>query len=150
MVKAYDVPADKLIEVLAEHLKKIPQIEVASWAQFVKTGSHAERPPQQPNWWYVRTASLLRKLYFHGPVGLSEIRSAYGGNLQVSYFPKHHRDAGSSINRMILKQLELAELVAKSPKGRTLTPKGIAFVDKVSKDVFKKLAEAKPELARYK
>jgi small subunit ribosomal protein S19e len=150
MVRAYDVPADELISATAEHLKKIPQIEVPEWAAFVKTGSHGERPPQLAGWWYLRAASLMRKLYFHGPIGLSGLQREYGGSKTTGYSPKHHRDAGSTIVRRILKQLEQAELVTKDKKGRLLTPKGIALLDKISKDIFKRLEEKNQALIRYR
>src|SRR5712691_12250326 len=149
MVNAYDVPASKLIVALTERVKQLPELEVPEWAHYVKTGSHAERPPQQPDWWYVRAASLLRKLYFRGPLGLSEFEPAYGGSKAVGYNPKHHRDAGGSVNRKILKQLEKAGLVAKTPKGRVLTPKGAALLDHSSKEIFTKISEENPALVRY-
>lgn len=150
MVRVQDVPADELIEALAEHLKKVPEVEPPGWAPYVKTGSHTERPPQRSDWWYTRAASLLRKVYLQGPIGIQQLESAYGGSKAVAYFPKHHRDAGGSIIRNVLKELEQAELVTKQgTKGRTLTPKGVALLDKISKDVFKELAKATPALARY-
>ncbi len=149
MVSAHDVPAGKLISGLAEHLQKLPGMEAPEWAPFVKTGSQAERPPLEPDWWFTRAGSLLRKLYLSGPTGISDFASVYGGAKAVGYAFRHHRDAGSSVIRRILKQLEQAELVAKTPKGRILTPKGVALLDKVSKDVFKQLAEERPPLARY-
>jgi len=46
--------------------------------------------------------------------------------------------------------MEAAELVTKlGNKGRVLTPKGVALLDKVSKDVFKELSKDIPALARY-
>ena len=66
-----EVPADLLIEILASKLKDENIVTPPEWSNFVKTGSHAERPPQSDDWWYVRCASLLRKVYLHGPIGLS-------------------------------------------------------------------------------
>ena len=150
MVRVYDVPADKLIDALAEHLKKVPELEQPQWAPYVKTGSHAERPPQRPDWWYTRAASILRKVYVHGPIGLQKLESAYGGSKALAYFPKHHRDAGGAVIRNALKELEQAELVTKQGnKGRVLTPKGVALLDKTSKDIFKELVKKLPSLARY-
>jgi small subunit ribosomal protein S19e len=150
MVSVYDVPADGLIEALAEHLKKVPEVEPPQWAPYVKTGSHAERPPTQPDWWYSRAASLLRKVYLNGPIGLSKLKIAYGGSKALSYNPKHQRSAGGAIIRNVLKELEQAELVTKQGnKGRVLTPKGMALLDKISKDVFKELSKQNPALARY-
>jgi ribosomal protein S19E (S16A) len=34
-------------------------------------------------------------------------------------------------------------------KGRVLTPKGVALLDKISKDIFKELVKEVPSLARY-
>jgi len=150
VVNVSDIPADRLIEELAEHLKRVPEIEPPAWASFVKTGSHADRPPQRQDWWYVRAASLMRKVYLKGPLGVETLESAYGGTKQVGYFPKHHRDAGSSSIRNILKGLEKAELVAKQgSSGRVLTPKGVALLDKLSKDIFKELVKQNPALERY-
>jgi len=149
MVNARDVPSDKLIGALAEQVKSLPGIKEPEWATYVKTGSHAERPPESPGWWYTRAASLLRKLYLHGPVGLSDLERAYGGSKAVAYFPKHHRDAAGSPIRKVLTQLEQAELVAKTPKGRILTPKGRAMLDKASGDIFVTISEADKSLARY-
>ena len=129
MVSAHDVPSTKLISALAEQMKSVTAVQEPDWARYVKTGSHAERPPASSDWWFTRAASLLRKLYLHGPVGLSDLERAYGGAKALHYFPKHHRDAGGSNIRKILKQLEQAELVSKTPKGRVLTPKGRAMLD---------------------
>jgi small subunit ribosomal protein S19e len=149
MVNAHDVPSAKLISALAEQMKSVPAVQEPDWARYVKTGSHAERPPTNSDWWLTRAASLLRKLYIHGPVGLTDLKRAYGGTKALHYFPKHHRDAGGSNIRKILKQLEQAELVSKTPKGRVLTPKGRAMLDKTSKDIFTTLTEGNKSLARY-
>ena len=119
------------------------------WSRLVKTGSHAERPPNDSEWWFTRAASLMRKLYLHGPVGLGDLERAYGGSKALHYYPKHHRDAGGSANRKILKQLEQAELVSKTPKGRVLTSKGRGMLDKASKELFSTLSQDDKALARY-
>ena len=149
MVNAHDVPSNKLISALAEQMKSVPAVQKPDWARYVKTGSHAERPPINSDWWFTRAASLLRKLYIHGPVGLTDLTRAYGGTKALHYYPKHHRDAGGSNIRKILKQLEQAELVAKTPRGRVLTPKGRAMLDRASKDIFATLTEANKSMARY-
>lgn len=149
MVNAHDVPPAKLISALAEQMKSTPGVEEPDWARLVKTGSHAERPPADADWWFTRAASLLRKLYLHGPVGLSDLERAYGGSKALHYYPKHHRDAGGSSIRKILKQLEQAELVSKTPRGRVLTSKGRAVLDKTSRNLFASLSQDDKALARY-
>jgi len=149
MVSAHDVPSAKLISALAEQMKSLPAVQEPDWAKWVKTGSHAERPPINADWWFTRAASLMRKLYLHGPIGLSDLRRAYGGSKALHYNPKHHRDAGGSSIRRILKQLEQAELVAKTPKGRVLSPKGRALLDKASNEIFTSLSKETKAIARY-
>ena len=105
MAKAYDVPADVLINKLSEILKG-EDIAIPTWVPFVKTGAHAEKPPQKNDWWYTRCASLLRKIYLHGPVGVKDLRGMYGGAKAVGYGGAHHRDAGGAIIRTAIHNLE--------------------------------------------
>jgi len=150
MVKAYDIPADLFIERLAEQLKSDTKIQPPSWTQFVKTGSHAERVPQKRDWWYVRCASLLRKVYIHGPIGLSDLKSVYGGRKKVGYSLAHHRDAGGAIIRKALQQLEDAGYVTKANgKGRILTQEGMKKLDSLGKQIHKELIKISPALKRY-
>ena len=149
MVNVHDVPSGRLIPALAVQVKGLPGMEAPDWALLVKTGSHAERPPNDREWWFTRAASILRKLYLHGPVGLGDLERAYGGPKALHYFPKHHRDAGGSSIRKILSQLEQAELVSKTPRGRVLTPKGRAMLDKVSREIFAAVSGENKALARY-
>jgi len=149
MVSVHDVPSSKLIGALAEQIKEVPGVTPPEWAHWVKTGSHAERPPVNSAWWFTRAASLMRKLYLNGPVRIGDLERTYGGTKALHYFPKHHRDAGGSNIRKILQQLEQAELVSKTPKGRVLSPKGRAMMDKTSVQIFNSMAESNKSLARY-
>ncbi len=149
MVNAHDVPSSKLLSALAAQMKDLPGMQAPDWSKWVKTGSHAERPPTDSDWWFTRAASLLRKLYIHGPVGLTDLERSYGGSKARHYFPKHHMDGGGSNIRKILKQLEEAELVSKTPKGRIVSPKGRAMLDKTSNQIFTTLTKENATLARY-
>ncbi len=131
MTSIYEVPADKLVERLKEELKKINVIKPPLWAQMVKSGPHRERPPQQPDFWYIRAASILRRIYIDGPVGVSRLRTYYGGRKRRGRKPAKTYKAGGSIIRKILQQLEIAGLVKKEKKGRVLTSEGRKFVDRI-------------------
>ena len=48
MAKVYDVPQQEFISRLTEILKN-EDIPAPVWSSFVKTGSHADKPPQQPD-----------------------------------------------------------------------------------------------------
>ena len=59
MAKVYDVPAGILINRLAEILRN-EDIPAPEWAQFVKTGTHAVKPPQNSDWWHVRCSQEVK------------------------------------------------------------------------------------------
>ncbi len=135
MVSARDVEAHKLIEKTAEHLKE--KIKMPGWAMYVKTGMSRERPPEQDNWWYLRAASVLRKVYTDGPVGVSRMRSFYGGLHRRGHKPAHFAKGGGKVLRTILQDLEKAGFVkqAEKRKGRVITNEGQKFLDGIAKHV---------------
>jgi small subunit ribosomal protein S19e len=147
----HDVPASKLIGKLAKYLKEnVEEVQPPAWASFAKTGSHVEKQPQDPDWWYTRTASILRKVYIHGPMGLEKLRSEYGGKKGFSVRPNHASKAGGSNIRKILQQLETAGLVQTTkPAGRRMSPKGRKLLQEVSEDVQKEMVKVVPELKKY-
>ena len=156
MPTPYDVPADMLIKRLASYLKReVEAIRPPEWAMFVKTGPHAQRAPQDPDWWYVRCASLLRKLYMHGPIGVERLRGMYGGRKDRGHRPEHHVKAGGSIIRKALQQLEEAGFVMKVRDarghviGRALTPAGRSLLDKIATEVKREIEKEIPELKKY-
>ncbi len=152
MVTALEVPADKLIERLAMYLKtRISEVKPPPWAYMVKTGAHKERVPQDPDWWYYRAASILRKLYkSNEPIGIETFRTIYGGRKNYGVAPEHFVKASGSVIRKILQQLEKANLVRKVPrKGRVLTPAGRALLDRLAFEILKEMARENPELAKY-
>ena len=149
MAKAYDVPADLLINKLSEILKS-ENITPPSWIPFVKTGSHAQKPPQQNDWYYTRCASLLRKIYLHGPIGIQDLRTMYGGTKAVGYGGAHHRDAGGAIIRTAVHNLEkLGYLDKVEGKGRTISHAGMKKIDRVSTEILNELITKNPNLKKY-
>ncbi len=131
-----EVTAAALIKRVSEELKKLKELTPPKWSYFAKTGAHKERPPEQLDWWHARAASLLRRIYIDGPVGISRLRSYYGGRQKRGQAPEHFRRAGGKIIRVVLQQLEKAGLVAKAArKGRKLTPKGAAMLEKIAGQV---------------
>ncbi|MEB3825675.1 MAG: 30S ribosomal protein S19e [Desulfurococcales archaeon] len=151
MVNALEAPADELIKRVAVKLKRYNEIKPPTWAYFVKTGVHKENPPTDPDWWYIRAASILRKLYkSRKPVGIERLRTVYGGRANLGSRPEHTRKASGSIIRKILQQLEAAGLVKTVPrKGRILSPAGMSLLDNTAYEVLREKAEKSPELKIY-
>ena len=151
MTTAYDVPADVLIGRITDYIKgNVREVTPPEWAAYVKTGPHVERAPQDPDWWYVRTASMLRKLYMKGPVGVSRLRKDYGGRKRRGVRPAHFARAGGKIIRSILQQLETAGLVEKANNGgRVVSAKGRSLLDAMSGQIKREMDRERPELKEY-
>ncbi|MFH1210963.1 MAG: 30S ribosomal protein S19e [archaeon] len=141
MPTVYDVDANSLIEKAAQELKKVESIQAPKWAVFVKTGHSKQRPPENSDWWYHRSASILRKVYLRGPLGVSKLRTNYGSKKNRGHAPEHRYRASGKIIRVMLQQLEAAGFIKqtekKGHKGRFITPKGKAFLDGVGKTLKK-------------
>ncbi|MGQ9787711.1 MAG: 30S ribosomal protein S19e [Candidatus Hadarchaeaceae archaeon] len=131
-----EVKPAALLRRLTKELEKIEEIKPPQWSMFVKTGVHKERPPEQTYWWYTRVASLLRRLYIDGPVGVSRLRTYYGGRQNRGQPPEHFRKAGGKIIRVALQQLEKAGLVVKAERrGRKLTRKGVSIIESLAQQL---------------
>jgi small subunit ribosomal protein S19e len=135
----HDVSAEALIAKTAVALKK--DIKPPEWAIFVKTGHTRERPPLNPDWWYVRAASMLRRVAMIGPVGTEKLRTFYGGRKNLGHAPEHAYKGSGSVIRTILQQLDqagLTKMAEKSQrKGRVVTPKGQALLYLLSDQIVK-------------
>lgn len=123
------------IERLAEELKKI--IKQPEWTPYVKTGMHKERPPMSKDWFYVRTASILRTVALKGPIGVQKLRIKYGGRKNRGVKEEHFYKGSGNIIRKALQELDKAGLTKYAEKnkhkGRIITPKGQSLLDKVMK-----------------
>ncbi len=151
MTTVYDVPAEILIDKLSVYMKEnMKEVQPTDWAPYVKTGSHVERVPQNPDWWYVRSASMLRKLYLKGPIGVSRLRRDYGGRKRTGNSPHHFAKAGGNIIRTVLQQLEQAGLAQKDGiKGRVVSGKGRSLLDAIATQIKRDLDRERPELEKY-
>ncbi len=116
---------------ISTNLKNEKIVEMPEWANFVKTGVSRERVPQKLDWWYLRTASILRKIYLHGPIGAERLSKFYGGRKNRGYKPERFKRGSRKIIRTILQQLEEKNLVKKSEKqkrGRIMTEEGKKYL----------------------
>jgi len=141
MVTVFDVKPEQLINSLKEKLKKTENVKPAKWAGFVKSGCHVDRIPSQQDFWYIRAASILRKLYVKGPAGVQTLRKEYGGKKSRGVMPGRSRPAGGKIIRTIMQQLEkeglLSKVMREGKKGRELTPKAIKLIDNTAHEITK-------------
>lgn len=148
MAYAQMVPSQLLIETIAEELRANEKIfQPPTWADYVKLGVSRENAPEQKkDWWYIRVASVLRKIYLNGPIGVIHLRKAYGGTKNRGGKPDKSRTGSGAIIRLAIHQLEKAGYVlSANNSGRVVSPTGRSFVDKMSM----KIKEKQADLAKY-
>lgn len=135
MTTAYDVQASELIMCAARKLKASDEIKPPEWAGYVKTGAHKQLPPVDADWWYVRCAAVLRQIRIEGPIGVSRLRSKYGGKERNGTMPPSFKKGSGSILRKVVQQLENIGYVKMLKDGRAVTPDGQRFLDNAAYEV---------------
>jgi len=139
MTTIYDVPAMDLIKEVAKKLESDDSISTPEGNIYSRTGMNKENPPENKDWWYIRCASIMRKIYMKDKIGVQKLRAEYGGSRDKGSKPNKACMGSGSIVRRALQQLEKAGYVKKvKGKGRMLTSKGRSFMDNLSNEVNKK------------
>ncbi len=135
MTTVYDVSPDQLVKLVGEKLKKNKAITPPKWSVNVKRGANKELPPDNPDWWWVRCASVLRQIYLHGPVGVARLRTYYGSRVNRGTKKERFREASGKIIREVLMQLERAGYVTKTKRGRKISAEGMSFLDNTAHEL---------------
>ena len=156
MTTLHDVPADLLIHELAVRLQSLDTISPPDWADYAKTGAHRERPPVQQDWWYVRSAAVLRKVALMGPIGANHMAQQFGGSKDRGVKQNRAVSGSRNIARTILRQLSQCGLISSKYNlagtvnlGRVLTPSGQALLDEMAHSVRDAAEERYPGLSGY-
>ena len=150
MTTHYDVPGEHLVGALANTLKSDEAISPPEWSSFVKTAVHKEKSPSQADWWYFRTASVLRMIGVNGPIGTERLARHYSGARDRGAKPNRSEGGSRKVLRLIMQQLEVAGLIEKAKQGgRGLTSKGQSMLDNTAFDVKKKLEKEIASLSKY-
>lgn len=132
----YELNAQEYNLKLAEALKKIPEFKKPQWVEFIKSGAGKARPIENEDFWYKRTASILREIYKNKIVGVNRLKTRYGSKKKRGMKPERFRKAGGKIIRTILQQSDKAgftEIFKEKGKkaGRQLTEKGKKFLEAI-------------------
>ena len=133
-----DVNSAAFIVAYAEHLKNSDKFELPVWSDTVKTGVFKELAPYGDDWYYIRAASIARKVYLRPGVGVGMLQKWYGGSYRRGARTEHFRKASSGVIRSVMIQLEEMKVVEKLPNGgRQVTTVGQQDLDRIAGTVFR-------------
>ncbi|KAK9996181.1 hypothetical protein SO802_020867 [Lithocarpus litseifolius] len=128
-----DVSPHEFVKAYAAHLKRSGHVELPEWTDLVKTATFKELAPYDPDWYYIRAASMARKIYLRGGLGVGAFRRIYGGSKRNGSRPPHFCKSSGAIARHILKQLQNMNIVEIDTKGgRKITSIGQRDLDQVA------------------
>ncbi|CAN6450045.1 unnamed protein product [Victoria cruziana] len=128
-----DVSPHDFVTAYASHLKRSGKVELPHWTDIVKTATFKELAPYDPDWYYVRAASMARKIYLRQGIGVGGFQKIYGGRKRNGSRPPHFCKSSGSIARHVLQQLEKMNIIELDPKGgRRITSSGQRDLDQVA------------------
>ena len=59
-------------------MKQADKLQLPPWTDTVKTAHWKELSPYNPDWYYVRAASVARQIYLKQGLGVGKLRKIYG------------------------------------------------------------------------
>merc|ERR1712072_1612771 len=131
-VTVKDVDPQTFVVAFAAHLKK-SKLKVPEFVTIVKTSKAHELGPTDPDWYYVRAASVVRHVYLRPNVGVGAVRKIYGGTKRNGTRPNHFCLSSSNVARKVMQSLEGINLVTKDVNGgRTIAPTGRRDMDRIA------------------
>ncbi|KAJ1557155.1 40S ribosomal protein S19 [Nowakowskiella sp. JEL0078] len=131
-----DVDPHVFIAAYAAYLKKGGKLEVPKWVDVVKTGTFKELAPYDPDWFYIRAASIARHIYLRPSVGVGALNKNYGGRINRGTRPHKSGLGSGSINRKALQSLEKLKVLESDPDGgRKITQDGQQDLDRIASQI---------------
>mmetsp|Transcript_24001 Transcript_24001/g.57280 ORF Transcript_24001/g.57280 Transcript_24001/m.57280 type:complete len:146 (-) Transcript_24001:99-536(-) len=133
-----DVNSHEFVTSYAAHLKKQGKIQLPELVDLMKTGPFKELAPYNEDWFYVRCASLARRLYIRKGTGVGAFGKVYGDKKRRGTLPGHFCKASRGVIRGCLIQLEKIGVVSKCEKGggREISLQGRQDCDRIATEVY--------------
>lgn len=105
MEQVYRVKATPLIEAIKETLKAKTDITLPENSDLIKTSHGKEFSPEDPNWFFVRMASIVRTVMCKGSVSLKTLGRKHSCRKNGGVRPSRHARASSFVNESAVEQL---------------------------------------------
>ena len=100
-----DVDSHEFVRRYAVQLKKQGKISLPELVDLMKTSVAKELAPYDEDWYYIRCASLARRLYVRQGTGVGAFSKVYGSKKRRGTLPGHFCRASRGVIRSCLKAL---------------------------------------------
>ncbi|EDW83063.1 uncharacterized protein Dwil_GK22513 [Drosophila willistoni] len=141
-INVKDVDQAVVTNAVAAYLKKKGKLCVPDQMEYIKTAKFKEIAPENPDWFYIRCASIMRHLYHRSPVGVAALTKVYGGRKRNGVQPSKYCRASDGCIRKALQALEKIRLVERHPDGgRKLSAIGQRDMDRIAYQIVTKQRE---------
>ncbi|CBZ30389.1 putative 40S ribosomal protein S19 protein [Leishmania mexicana MHOM/GT/2001/U1103] len=128
-----DVSAWRWIKTAARHFKQEGKIFVPNCTEIMKSSHGRERAPQNPDWYYIRCAAVLRAIYLRPGVGYGGLSKRFGNKKNYGSRPEHTVTSSTGPLHWACKSLTKLGLVEPGAQsGQRLTRKGHKFADSLA------------------
>lgn len=132
-----DVKTFRFIKVMASHLKQSGKLFVPNCAEYIKTSHGREKAPENPDWYYIRCAAVLRRIYLRPGTGLGGLSKKFGSKKNRGSQPEITTRAATGPLHWACKSLEGLKYISKGKvSGRILTKEGRRVADTIAANIF--------------
>lgn len=102
----YKVKPRDFIDALSDYLISSNKVKLPENYDILKTGYGREHAPEDRNWYYIRLASIVRKIILKGRVSHGKLAADYGNRKDRGVRPSKKTGAGKYLIDTALKNLE--------------------------------------------
>ena len=131
-----DAPSWRWIKAVAKHFKNEGKLFVPNCTELIKSSFGRDRAPQNPDWYYIRTAAVLRRVYLRPGSGAGGLSKKYGIKQNRGSQPELATKGCRGLLRSCLQGLERMKLLEKGKnQGRVMTSSGRKLCDTIAHSV---------------
>ena len=131
-----DVSGAKWVKAMAAHLKQSGKLFVPNCTELMKQSHANERAPQNPDWFFLRCAAVLRRVYVRPGTGYGGLSKAFGLKKNNGSRPEKPIKASRGLLHWACRSLEGLKLLQKGKEsGRVLTREGRRKCDAIAFNV---------------
>ena len=132
-----DVSSWKWVRAMAAHFKQEGKLFVPSCTELIKTSHGRDRAPQNPDWYYIRCAAVLRRIYMRPGTGTGGLSKPFGNKKNRGSQPEITTRAARGLLHWCCKSLEGLKLIQKGKtSGRCVSKLGRQKADTIASNLF--------------